>query len=433
MRLGGRLSAAMEVLADIEEHRRPASAALKDWGLSHRFAGSGDRAAIGNIVYDSLRRKRSVGHAMGSDRPSALATGTLLCHWNYTLDSLDAALEGDKFAPEPLGEEERASFAAFSDGKRDRPDEPVRGDVPDWTAPLFAATFGPDWVDEAAALGDRPSLDMRANTLKADRDKVAEALKRFSLDLPDHPANTLRIAPGAGAERLPHVESDAAYQKGWFEVQDAGSQTVAALCQAAPGEQVLDFCAGAGGKALALSAAMENRGQIHAYDRDRRRLAPIHERLRRAGARNVQVHEPGAEMNALEGAMDLVVVDAPCTGSGTWRRRPDAKWRLTARSLEDRCREQGEVLDQAAAFVRPGGRLVYITCSLFAAENQDQISAFLGRHQGFVPIDGSTIWDEVMPGIDAPMIDGAGITLSPKTTGTDGFFFTALRREGEKA
>src|SRR5690606_22432392 len=166
----------------------------------------------------------------------------------------------------------------------------------------------------------------------------------------------------AGRDRRhPNVQAEPAFRKGWLEVQDDGSQIVAELTQAAPGEQVLDFCAGAGGKTLALSAMMENQGQIHAHDAGRPRLAPIFERLKRAGCRNVQVHGDAEGLAPIEGRMDLVVVDAPCTGSGTWRRRPDAKWRLTRQQLDARCAEQSAILETASRYVRPGGRLAYIT------------------------------------------------------------------------
>ena len=195
-----------------------------------------------------------------------------------------------------------------------------------------------------------------------------------------------------GPSRSPHVEAEPAHGKGWYEVQDEGSQLATLLAGGRPKQQILDLCAGAGGKTLGLAAVMENTGQLYAYDSDRMRLRPIFERLKRAGVRNAQVLGPGdaEELAGLEGKMDRVVVDAPCTGSGVWRRRPDAKWRLSPQMLEARLAEQRAVLDQAALLVKPGGRLAYITCSVLPQENRDQVEAFLSRFPQYsiVPLAG---------------------------------------------
>lgn len=428
MRLGGRLAAAIEVLEDIGRRHRPAAEALRDWGLSHRFAGGGDRAAIGNIVYDALRRRRSAGWLMDGDTPRAVGFGALLLEWGETPQSLDAALAGDKFAPEPLS---KAELAAASRSPAEAPDA-VRADCPDWCAPLLEGAFGADWVAEAAALAARPPLDLRANTLKASRDKVLAELA-----LPEAKPTTLapdgvRVPPIEGSGRHPNVQAEPAFQKGWFEVQDEGSQIAALLAGAAPGMQVLDYCAGAGGKTLALSAAMENHGQIFAHDAEKQRLAPIFERLRRAESRNVQVVAKPAELAPLAGHMDIVLIDAPCTGSGTWRRRPDAKWRLTDRQLEARRAEQAAILDTASAFVKPGGLLAYVTCSVFEAENGAQIEAFRGRTGAFSAVDHAALWEAHFPAHTAAarINRERGISLSPARSGTDGFFFCALRRVG---
>ena len=194
--------------------------------------------------------------------------------------------------------------------------------------------------------------------------------------------------------------------------------------------QVLDYCAGAGGKTLALSAEMDNRGQVFAHDSEKARLAPIFDRMRRSENRNVQIVTKPAELAPLTGHMDIVLVDAPCTGSGTWRRRPDAKWRLTQRQLDARKGEQSAILDAAKAYVKLGGVLVYITCSVFDEENGEQVAAFRERHSGFVPVDHRKLWDGGFPGHGAAARIGAAgdISLSPALSGTDGFYFCALRR-----
>jgi len=241
----------------------------------------------------------------------------------------------------------------------------------------------------------------------------------------------VRVPPLRAMGRHPNVQAEPAFQRGLFEVQDLGSQLAAKLSNAKAGEQVLDYCAGAGGKTLALAAEMGNKGQIHAYDAERARLAPIFDRLKRAGVRNAQAHANVSDLLPLEGQMDMVLVDAPCTGSGTWRRRPDAKWRLSEQQLERREVEQREVLDAAKAYVKPGGRLVYITCSLFAPENGDQVSAFLAANSDYGTVDTEVLWNEAVTKRSGlkPLFNEGTTILSPLSTSTDGFFISVLRRQ----
>jgi 16S rRNA (cytosine967-C5)-methyltransferase len=430
MRLGGRLAAAIEVLEDIEKRHRPAADALKDWGLSHRFAGAGDRAAIGNIVYDALRRKRSAGWLVGGDTPRAIGFGALLLEWRETAQSLNQALEGDRFAPPPLSPEELNAIASRS---LDDAPEAVRADCPDWCAPLLEQAFGADWVEEGRALAARPPLDLRVNTINANRDRILGELSGLGAAATSLASQGIRIPPIDGSGRHPNVQAEPAFQKGWFEVQDEGSQIAAELAGPKPGMQVLDFCAGAGGKTLALSAIMENRGQIFAHDAEKIRLAPIFDRIRRSDNRNIQVVTKPAELSGLQSLMDIVLIDAPCTGSGTWRRRPDAKWRLTQRQLDVRKGEQAAILEAAKAYVKPGGLLVYITCSVFDEENRDQINRFAADNPEFSPVDHEALWERHFPGRStAARVDpSAGIILTPARSGTDGFFFAALRRAGQ--
>jgi 16S rRNA (cytosine967-C5)-methyltransferase len=238
--------------------------------------------------------------------------------------------------------------------------------------------------------------------------------------LPD----ALRVPAPDAAERAAPVESAPEFQKGWFEVQDLGSQIAAATAGEIKGRQVLDFCAGGGGKTLALAAAMGNSGQLYAYDSDARRLSETVNRATRAGVRNLQVRSPirPDALEGLEGRMDLVFVDAPCTGSGTWRRHPDAKWRITPAQLERRIAEQDEVLGAASTYVKPGGRLIYVTCSLLAEENEDRVAAFLAAHPMFAiaPIE--------LAGTEPWRTSAGHLRLTPRNADTDGFFVAALQR-----
>ncbi|NTF30718.1 RsmB/NOP family class I SAM-dependent RNA methyltransferase [Rhizobium skierniewicense] len=427
MRLGGRLAGAIEVLADIEARRRPVADALKDWGLAHRFAGSGDRAAIGNIVYDALRMKLSHAWLMDDGSATALGYAVMLRQWGKSAEQLTAEFDGDKFAPEPLPDAALAAFAsrALSDAPAH-----VQGDIPDWVQASFEATFGEDWLRQAKALNERPTLDLRANTLKASRAKVIKALEDAKAETTRIARQGVRIAAGEGPSRLPNVTAELSFQKGWFEVQDEGSQIVADLAGAQEGEQILDYCAGGGGKTLAMAATMNNKGQVHAFDADRKRLAPIIERLKRAGTRNVQVHDRAEALERYQNKFDRVLVDAPCTGTGTWRRRPDTKWRLTQRNLEERVEQQRQALDEAKMFVRPGGELVYVTCSVLPEENERQVRHFCAENPEFSIRSALDRWTGLF-GADAAKphsADGETITLTPGTTDTDGFFFCSMKR-----
>ncbi|PLX36751.1 MAG: MFS transporter [Hyphomicrobiales bacterium] len=441
MRDGGRIQAAIEVLSDIAERRRPAADALKDWGLSHRFAGSGDRGAISSLVFDALRQRASLSWRMGADTPRAQVLGVYGLVWGKGVDEIDALFAEDRHAPEPLSDEERAALsrgqvdASLADALADAPGH-IAADVPEWLWPSFAALFGEDAVAEGRALAGRAPVDLRANRLKAERDKVLSALSRFSPQPTPLSPVGVRIAAPHGPGRTPHLASEAGFLKGWFEVQDEASQLAAILSGARGGAQVLDLCAGGGGKTLAMAAEMGNSGQIFAYDSDARRFGDIRERLKRAGARNVQLRLP-SEPDALAdlaGRMDVVLVDAPCTGTGTWRRRPDAKWRLAPGALDLRIGEQKAVLGEGADFVAPGGMLVYVTCSLLPQENEEQIVAFLSERPEFRLADPGEQWlttlGGAMPdGLRAP-VEGFGdaLRLTPARAGTDGFFVALLRR-----
>jgi 16S rRNA (cytosine967-C5)-methyltransferase len=425
-----RLAAAIEVLADIETRRRPVADALKDWGLSHRFAGAKDRAAIGNLVYDALRWRLSNAWIMDADAPRALVLATAGYRWRLSPDRLAEMMAGDPYAPEPLTEAERDRLTAPNLAAAP---EHVRADVPEWIAPRLRRLFGADWVEEGAALALRPPLDLRVNRLKADRGRVLKALSRFGAVQTAHSPDGVRIAATEGEGRHPNVQVEPAFQKGWFEVQDEGSQLAALLVGAQPGEQVLDLCAGAGGKSLALAAVMANKGQIVATDRDRVRLAPIFDRLKRAGTRNVQVREAGAPLDDLAGRMDAVLIDAPCTGTGVWRRRPDAKWRVTERALEERTAEQRAILIDAARYVKRGGRVIYVTCSLLPEEDGDQVEAFLAEHHAFRAVPSRETTAGALGLVEPRAADDAsgsvGLVLSPRRTATDGFFIASLKRE----
>ncbi len=245
----------------------------------------------------------------------------------------------------------------------------------------------------------------------------------------------MRIELSADA-RNPGIHAEEAFIKGAVEVQDEGSQVAALLSAAKPGEQVIDLCAGAGGKTLALAAMMGGKGRLIATDHDKRQLAPIHERLSRAGIHNADVRSPKGDADPLadiRSTADLVVIDAPCTGTGTWRRNPDAKWRMRPGALEVRLKDQLAVLDRAAALVKPGGRIAYITCSVLPPENGEQVRAFIGRHPDFAVVPPAqtvtVLWDKADDFAAATLQSPEGLLMTPRRTGTDGFFVSVLKRQ----
>src|ERR1043166_3722219 len=309
----------------------------------------------------------------------------------------------------------------------------VAGDYPVWLDSPFARVCGEERAADLGALAARAPLDLRVNALKADRDKAAAALSGLQAVPTRWSPVGLRIRLGADA-KSPAIHAEPAFIKGMVEVQDEGSQLAALLAGAKRGEQGAELCAGAGGKTLALAAAMENHGQIYATDSDKRRLAPIHARLERAGARNVQVRTPRGNTDVLSDLVaraDLVLIDAPCTGIGAWRRNPDAKWRMRPGSLATRRKEQEAVLDRAAAFVKPGGRIAYVTCSVLAEENDDQVQAFLRRHPEFTLVPPAQVCEPLGERAylfrRAVLMSDAGLLTTPARTDTDGFFVSMLR------
>jgi 16S rRNA (cytosine967-C5)-methyltransferase len=428
---GARIAAAIDVLAEIGTERRPAADVLKAWGLAHRFAGSGDRAATAGLVYDALRRQASAAFLLGSDRPRAVMLGMLRLERTLDVEAIARLCDGSRYAPAPLDDAERA---ALENATLAGAPPWIAGDYPQWLDPHLASVFGEERAREGAALASRAPLDLRVNTLKTDRGKALSALAHLQA-MPTHWSPLgLRIALGADA-KSPGIHAEPAFIKGSIEVQDEGSQLAALLANARPGERVIDLCAGAGGKTLALAAMMQRRGQLIATDGDKRRLAPIHARIARAGARNIEVRTPRGEADVLadlaQGA-DLVLIDAPCTGIGTWRRNPDAKWRIRPGALEIRMREQPALLDRAVGLLKPRGRIVYITCSLLREENDDQVRGFLSRHADFAAVPpeklAQPLGERAQALCDAALSSGDGLLLTPRRTGTDGFFVAMLMR-----
>nr|WP_314464519.1 RsmB/NOP family class I SAM-dependent RNA methyltransferase [uncultured Novosphingobium sp.] len=386
---GARVQAAIEILDLVIDAARaggaPADRLIADWFRARRFAGSKDRRAVRELAYRAIR---VCGEIPESGRAAMLRVAA-------EDPGLAALFDGEGHAP--------AAIAA---------DEPVAeaGLAPRWLVERFAGS-GVSEHDAAALLG-RASLDIRVNTLR-----------QGDLDLPEGGERS-EAAHGWRYPPETRIEQTEAYLQGAIEVQDTGSQLTCEVVAARPGETVIDLCAGAGGKTLALAAAMENRGVLIACDADRTRLSRLPPRAERAGATGIEtvLLDPNKEMQALQRfaeSADAVMVDAPCSGTGTWRRNPEARWRLTEAQLARYTAVQARLLDVAAQLVRPGGRLVFVTCSLLDEEGANQADAFLKRNPG---------WRAAAPVLPVGTQRGAGLRLSPWHDGTDGFFVARFER-----
>ena len=433
MRTGGKISAAIEVLRDVLERHQPLKIALRDWGKRARYAGSKDRAWVSGLVLDALRRRNSIAHHMGHNDPRALILGALRIAWEWNARDIEEACYDDH-GPTPLTNDERSRLILAPDPSAA---PHVQGDYPDWMTAHMQRVFGPEAVIEAQMMAVRADVDLRVNTLKSDAEKAALPLKSVKAEPSRLLKNAYHIPARDPAEREDSIEGIPAFSRGWVEVQDAGSQIAAAAANAQPGEQVMDYCAGGGGKTLALAAQMQGQGQIHAYDIDGKRLSALVPRLKRSGAHNVQLVHPG-EGNALEplvGQMDLVFVDAPCTGTGTWRRRPDSKWRVKPAQLQKRMQDQREILLAASTYVKPGGRLLYATCSFLMEEDEDRVAEFLAGAPHFAERDAAeaAIASGALTPHGADIVrtcrgPAGSVRLTPRRAGTDGFFFALLER-----
>lgn len=433
MRDGGRIAAAIQVLEDVLNRHQPVKSAVRDWGKRARYAGSKDRAWVSGLVLDSLRKRNSLAAMMADDSPRGLVLGALKRAWDWDLRRIDAAMD-EPHAPSKLTLEEREHLGMAPDVEAA---PHVHGDFPEWLTPHLQRAFGENLIVETQAMAVRAAVDLRVNTLKADTEKAGAALRSAKAEPSKLVENAFHIPAPEPTARDAALDRIPAYSKGWVEVQDAGSQIAAALANAQPGEQILDYCAGGGGKTLALAAAMQGKGQVFAYDIDGRRLSALIPRLKRSGAHNVQLMHPDEPdvLAPLKEAMDCVFLDAPCSGTGTWRRRPDTKWRLKPKALETRIEQQNEVLRAGAEFVKPGGRLVFVTCSFLLEEGEDRVADFLSNRPDFKAEDvgeigrlNPVLTDYANRVIARSKTRYGGVRLTPHRSGTDGFFISVLRR-----
>lgn len=402
---GARLAAASEVLHEILTRKAAADRVLQQWGKAHRFAGSKDRANIAERVYAILRRLGECAAAMGGMEPRALVIGSLNVVDGLAIEAIEALCVDGAHALGPLTTNERQMLLKH---------EPARGpaahvNCPSWLLPELEQVFGETTSAELDALNERAPFDLRVNLLKATREEVLTELKKSGLPASPCPFSVTGIRIAAGGN--PKIETYPCFLEGRVEVQDESSQLAVAFADAKPDDIVVDLAAGGGGKSLALAAAMQNRGQIFACDVDAARLKHMMPRMARAGDGIIQLSgDPYADAlpRLFPNGADLVFVDAPCSGSGTWRRNPEAKWTLSEETLQRYQDAQVSLLNRAVQLVKPHGRIVFAVCSLLMREGREQVDAFCARSPGWVMT--------------------RHMFLTPLQSGSDGFFAAELCR-----
>ncbi|MDE1900465.1 MAG: RsmB/NOP family class I SAM-dependent RNA methyltransferase [Alphaproteobacteria bacterium] len=448
-----RLQATIELLESIAATPRAADALTSAYFRARRYMGSKDRAAVSTRLYTVMRhqarldwwleriieRSNSCHPGEGRDPEngptqtekaeldSGLRRNDRLCRlralaWmvlgeNTAAKTVDELCSGGKFAPAVLSDAERDFLGKIDGGTVEHPDMPddVRVECPPDVAPILREKFSANFMREMRAMLEPAPLDLRVNILKATRDDILAQLQQAGFR-----AELCALSPwGVRVFDRPALNALPMLKEGLVDIQDEGSQMIAAVVDARPGERIVDFCAGACGKTLAIAATMQNTGRIVACDVMAGRLKAGAERLRRAGVQNVETRVLSSERDPWvkkhKTSFDRVLVDAPCGGTGTWRRNPDARWRALGPGLEALVKTQGQILDSAARLVRPGGRLIYSTCSLMPDENENQIAAFLATHADFT--------------LEPCGLDGADyLALTPAKHNTDGFFAAVMRR-----
>lgn len=417
------MAAALELLEEIAVGKRPADVIIQKYFRQRRYAGSKDRAAVHDRVYGLLRRLGEIKWRVGqvgdlADKPRAWLVADMVLGG----DDPAVVFDGQGYGPPPLDDEENQLAAGLGDGGSDLP-LAAQVNVPEWIWPQFVEAFGDEAVPECRALNEPALVDLRVNVARGTREEAAALLAEDNIVTTVTPFSPIGLRL---ASRVPLTQARA-YREGWLEPQDEGSQMLALTVQAEPGQVVVDLCAGGGGKTLALAAAMAGRGQLVACDRSARRLGRMKPRLARAGVEKL------VEMRALKGEKewwtkmaakaDRVLVDAPCSGTGSWRRRPYARWQLDRQALARDVDRQAKLLVRAGGLVKVGGRLIYATCSVLGQENEQQVDRFLGSEagRGFRRLN-------IAKRLKDGRLGGPDMRLTPARHGTDGVYGAVMER-----
>ncbi len=428
---GARLQAAIDVLSEMEADPASGDGIVSSYFRNRRYIGSKDRRDISTRLWRTVRHRSRLGWYLNADKPEprALVLADSLLHDDHDLAALDALCNGDTYTPPALTDQERAALTGIADRPKEDIPAPVATECPDWLWPYFTDLFGDQAEVELAALTEEAPVDLRVNTLKGDRAAAKAALESEGLSV--EPTEWSPI--GLRLSGRTALGNSKAFNEGLVEVQDEGSQLASLLVDAKLDHDVLDLCAGGGGKTLAIAAAMGGQGRIIATDNEARRLNKAKPRLKRAGVFSVTTRVLDPEntnwLHKKRKSFDRVLVDAPCSGTGAWRRQPDARWQLLPKDLDRHIKTQDSVLTQGGRMTKPGGRLIYVTCSLLRQENEDRVENFLERHDHFKALSVGDVWKAVL-GTRYPG-RGKYLRLSPRRHQTDGFFIAVLQRKVE--
>jgi 16S rRNA (cytosine967-C5)-methyltransferase len=415
---------------EVDNVARPADAVVSAWFRARRYIQDQDRGEISDLLYSLLQHHARLGWWLARHGRQNTTRNRLLAwlalNGGRTPDQVHGFFNGGKFAPAVLTDQERVLLVKLQGGTMDHPAMPeeILGECPSWAVASLRRRFGDSFPREMAALLTAAPLDLRVNPLKATREVMLRALRGLGLQ-----AEASRMAPyGIRVNKRPSLSSLPMLKSGEVEIQDEGSQLVAMLVDARPGERVVDFCAGAGGKTMAIAVQMLNKGRIIACDVSANRLKRSAERFRNAELHNIETRLLTSERDRWvkrhKGDFDRVLVDAPCSGTGTWRRNPDARWRALGEGLDHLLPLQAGILASAARLVKPGGRLVYATCSMLPEENEEQVAVFLAAHPAFHVV---TLREAAPELTDSAHQDH--LSLTPARHGTDGFFAAVMQRD----
>ncbi|MBT7954594.1 MAG: RsmB/NOP family class I SAM-dependent RNA methyltransferase [Rhodospirillaceae bacterium] len=430
---GARIAAAIEILEKVERSNSPADDVVSSYLRGRRYIGSKDRRAITGRVFDVLRRLARLDWHIGESSPRRRVIADLKLNDAQPDDAISALFDGEGYAPSALTGNETALLDKLKDKSFDEADYPaaVAAELPDWLAEILTAQWGDKFLAEAQALNQPASLDLRVNTLKGDCTRALQVLQKDKIE-----AEPTTYSPlGLRLKGRVNLQASTAFKGGFIEIQDEGSQIIALLVDTKADMKTIDLCAGGGGKTLALGAAMKDGGPLIACDLDEDRLKKIKPRLRRGGVSNVTRHHITGDDDPFyaehAATAERVLADVPCSGSGAWRRAPAQKWRLTPERLEDLVTLQQKIMTQAAELMIPGGRLIYATCSVLPAENENQITWFMENHPDFKVLPVSEIWQAAI-GTDYPENfygETPYLSLTPARHDTDGFFAAVLEKK----
>ena len=450
MKPQARIQAVIDILEKARESRVPLDTVVGDYMRHRRYIGSKDRAYVADLTYEITRTHARLGWWLAHQKVPDTARARVLVYLILVQQADDKRLkglfDGSKYAPDPLRDEELALAKKLSHQTLEHKAMPaaVRAECPPLYEEKLQAYFGENFEAEMMAMLGGATLDLRVNTFLCDLKKAKDYLEADGV-----PTDVTPYSPtGLRARAKTYISRSKAWGKGWIEIQDEGSQLIAHMCEAQPGMQVIDYCAGAGGKTLALAAAMQRKGRIVAMDLDERRLKKGRERYKKAQVADIIEVRPLSEnrhkkwLKKQHEKFDIVLCDVPCTGTGTWRRNPDMRWRTYGPGLEELVQVQAEIMDKVAHAVKPGGRLVYATCSLLPDENEAQVEAFLKRHEGFEVQNIPVVSNAALAAAKSQEMEGdfshtLGMTkegymrLTPHRHNTDGFFAAVLvKKEG---